>query len=50
LARKKNAITKKDKLVGKRKTAQKKHNIVKFNPNKNADEQGTPVKDQEAEQ
>ena len=33
LARKKKAITKKDKPVGKRKTVQKKHNIVKFNPN-----------------
>ena len=33
LARKKKEITKKDKLVGKRKVVQKKHNIVKFNPN-----------------
>ena len=49
LARK-NAITKKEKLVGKRKTAQKKHNIVKFNPNKNADEEETSGKQQEAEQ
>ena len=50
LARKKKAISKKDKYVGKRKTVQKKHNIVKFNPNQNAEEKETPVKQQEVEQ
>jgi hypothetical protein len=43
LARKKKAINKKDKHVGKRKTVQKKHNIVKFNPNQNAEEKETLV-------
>ena len=49
LAFKKKEIAKKDKLVGKRKTVQKKHNIVKFNPNQHAEEKETPVKQKEAD-